>query len=110
MAKSMNQIRMFRRDYFKAPCRNPTVPGQDTITEVRFQPHYTETGTKMVTVTQIYYEEQRESVRAETGEWEQKTIWTHTVTRQEEMTPDEANKVWSYCRTKCTTKVPTEIK
>ena len=109
MAKSMNQIRLFRRDYFRTPCRNPTVPGQDTIVEVRFQPHYTETGAKMVTVTRICYEEQVESVRTETGEWEQKTSWTHTVTRQEEMTPDEANKVWSYGRKKCTTKVPAEI-
>ena len=110
MAKSMEQIRMFRRGYNRAPCRNPIVSGQDYIIEIRFQPHLTETGEKMVTVTQIYYEEQRESVRTETGKWEQKTSWSREVTRNEEMTPGDANKVWSYCKGKCTTKVPSEIK
>lgn len=109
MAKSMEQIRLFRRGYNRAACRNPLVAGQDYIVEVRFQPHFTTTGEKVVTVTQIYYEEQRTSVRTGPNEWEQRTSWSREVTRNEEMTPDEANKVWSYCRKKSTTKVPSEI-
>ena len=55
--KSMNPITFWKRTIEYPATRNPTIPAQEWISEVKFEPYFDESGNKMVQITKGYYEE-----------------------------------------------------